>query len=391
LRFIINILTDYYDSFNAFQPRFPNSQRFKELTALIAATHALSFYSLTLQHGVPFQPVSIRVHEDPLSLIEKVLDQNPKSYTKLDDLLSIGRNFVTAGLVTNPSGDESTPQEQDSTIMAERRIISMAVSSALASDDFGTAYSYILTRLTPSSLLPSSISDTTTTTTTSPVKEDISWRAAYNAGRYRSPTTSTESDLNSQINNLSQRMELLSLALILAPSADPLPEVLGAWRRCDEEMTILRNREFQEAEEWDQRGDHSATGGLATVPGGFGPTDRELDAYENAQRQQRKHRYDGSSSRDNGAEAPMGLFDVARGAARAFSKNLTPLQQQRQRQHQHQQQVATEEGEEEEEDLNRSTESLERVRKRDVVSNMVTGGLASGIGWVLGAQPVNNR
>lgn len=384
-----------YDSLNAFQPRFPNSRQFKELTALIAATHALSFYSLTLQHGVPFQPVSIRVHEDPISLIEKVLDQNPKSYTKLDDLLSIGRNFVTAGLLSRLSEDK----EQGSIVIAERRIISMAVSSALASDDFGTAYSYILTRLTPSSLLPSSTS--ATTTTTSPVEEDISWRAAYNAGRYRSPTTSTETDLTSQINNLSQRMELLSLSLILAPSADPLPEVLGAWRRCDEEMTILRNREFQEAEEWDQRGDLqsiAAGGGIATVPGGFGPTDRELDAYENAQRQQRKSRasyYDGSNrggGRD-GAEAPMGLFDVARGAARAFSKNLTPLQQLQQQQRQHQQ-VATEkgvEGVEGEGELSKSTESLERVRKRDVVSNMVTGGLASGIGWVLGAQPVNNR
>uniref|UniRef100_A0A093VE21 Protein transport protein sec39 n=1 Tax=Talaromyces marneffei PM1 TaxID=1077442 RepID=A0A093VE21_TALMA len=381
---------------HAFQPRFSNSKRFKELAALIAATHALSFYSLTLQHGVPFQPVSIRAQEDPLSLIEKVLDQNPKSYTKLDDLLSIGRNFVTAGLVSNR--DESTTQEQGSIILAERRIISMAVTSALASDDFGTAYSYILTRLTPPSLLPSSTSDAATTT--SPVEEDISWRAAYNAGRYRSPTTSTESDLASQINNLSQRMELLSLALILAPSADPLPEVLGAWRRCDEEMTILRNREFQEAEAWDQRGDRQSTGGLATVPGGFGPTDRELDAYENAQRQQQRKSlpsyYDGAT-RDNGAEAPMGLFDVARGAARAFSKNLTPLQQQQQRQqrHHHQQQQLlppTDEGEGEGgEGLSRSTESLERVRKRDVVSNMVTGGLASGIGWVLGAQPVNNR
>jgi len=30
-----------------------------------------------------------------------------------------------------------------------------------------------------------------------------------------------------------------------------------------------------------------------------------------------------------------------------------------------------------------------RVRKRDVVSNMVTGGLKSGLGWVLGAQAVD--
>ncbi|EED20030.1 protein transport protein Sec39, putative [Talaromyces stipitatus ATCC 10500] len=357
---------------NAFQPRFPKSNRFKELTALIAATHALSFYSLTLQHGVPFQPVSIRVHPDPLSLIEKVLDQNSKSYTKLEDLLSIGRNFVTAGLVS----PDKLSQAQQVSLLAERRIISMAISSALAADDFGTAYSYILTRLTPSSLLPSTTSEISTT---SPVEEDISWRAAYNAGRYRSPTLSSESDLTSQITNLSQRMELLSLSLILAPTADPLPEVLGAWRRCDEEMTILRNRESQEAEEWDRRGDQQSF--VSTVPGSFAPTDRELDAYENAQRQKSRG-FKTESGRRFDAEAPLGLFDVARGAARAFSKNLTPLQQ-------HQQQ--TKEVKEEGEEMSKSTESLERerVRKRDVVSNMVTGGLASGIGWVLGAQPVN--
>lgn len=434
-------------SLNAFQSRFSQSEQFKELTALINATHALSFYSLTLQHGVPFQPVSIRIHDDPLSLIEKVLDQNPKSYTKLDDLLSIGRNFVLAGL-----GDlkkTMTAEDQEQVIaVAERRVISMAVSSALASDDFGTAYSYILTRLTPSSLLPSATTETAVTTT-SPVQEDISWRAAYNAGRYRSPTatspSSTGLDLSSQIHNLSQRMELLSLALILAPTADPLPEVLGAWRRCDEEMTILRTREFQEAEEWDRHGDQNmATSGStvsasvsattvpapATIPGGFAPTDQELDAYENEQ--QRKNRiasriydYDGgpagfsnlnmdkkknnnnnrshTAKRYDDEDAPMGLFDVARGAARALSKNLTPLQQQLQRQQQQQQQqdkaqrssqeAGGKGGEEQGDDMSRSTESLERerVRKRDVVSNMVTGGLASGIGWVLGAQPVNNR
>ncbi|OKL60374.1 hypothetical protein UA08_04155 [Talaromyces atroroseus] len=402
---------------NFFQPRFPDSKRFKELVALISATHALSFYSLTLQHGVPFQPVSIRIHGDPLALIEKVLDQNQNSYTKLDDLLSIGRNFVTAGLIKFPvsfgDDDSSTLSQEQALIVAERRIISMAVSSALESDDFGTAYSYILTRLTPPSLMPSSSSSLS-----SPVEEDISWRAAYNAGRYRPPTTTTEQHtLTSQIHNLSQRMELLSLALILAPTADPLPEVLGAWRRCDEEMTLLRARESQEAEEWDSKGDQQ-TAPISIVPGGFGPSDQELDAYENAQRQssrQRSRSYyniSTTTTKNNNEEAPMGLFDVARGAARAFSKNISPLQEQQQQQRQNRLSLSLghgnaeiregrERGEREgegegKEDIEKSLDSLldgadssERVRKRDVVSNMVTGGLASGIGWVLGAQPVN--
>ena len=90
-----------------------------------------------MQHGVPFQPVSIRVHPDPLSLVEKVLDQNSKSYTKLDDLLSIGRNLVAAGLPTKSSSIDAEDQfaheelsEEDARVTAERRITSLAISAA---------------------------------------------------------------------------------------------------------------------------------------------------------------------------------------------------------------------------------------------------------------------
>jgi hypothetical protein len=31
----------------------------------------------------------------------------------------------------------------------------------------------------------------------------------------------------------------------------------------------------------------------------------------------------------------------------------------------------------------------QRVRRRDMVTNAVSGGLASGLGWVLGATPVD--
>ncbi|KAL1971158.1 hypothetical protein VTN77DRAFT_109 [Rasamsonia byssochlamydoides] len=376
------------DILRALQPHFPNSKSLKEIEALIAATHALSFYSLTLQHGVPFQPVSIRVHPDPLSLIEKVLEQNPKSYTKLDDFLSIGRNLVAAGLPTSAREDTHLsdvippPSRDAASVITERRVIFMAVSSALSSNDFGTAYSYIFTRLTPPSLLPSSKS-----ATSSSIEDDISWRAAYQAGRYR-PSESASPNLQSQITNLSQRMELLSLALILAPSPDPLPEILGAWRRCDEEMTVLRSREAEESEEWDRRGDKVAS--LSTVPGGFGPTDKELDAFENEQRQARRAR---ARSHHADEEAPMGLFEVARGAARAFSKNAFPLHASTLSLGGSSQDGSTrrtsEEGSRTDVAEHGESPTPGRMRKRDMVSNMVTGGLASGIGWVLGAQPVN--
>ncbi|KAJ5678137.1 uncharacterized protein N7477_003770 [Penicillium maclennaniae] len=297
-----------YDIVQAFQPHFPDSASFKQIHSLIAATHALSFYALTLQHGVPFQPVSIRVHHDPLSLVEKVLDQNAKSYTKLDDLLSIGRNLVLAGLFTKPDPNETTPQtseplsEQDALVTAERRIISLAISSALSSNDFGTAYSYILTRLTPPSLLSTS----SPLLNTPSVPDDISWRAVYNAGRYRSTTPNPSIPLQSQISHLSQRMELLSLALALVPSPDPLPEILGAWRRCDEEMTSLRARELSEEDAWDTKGDT-----LSSVPGGFGPSDSERDAFD-TERQRAARRARARATNSHSHEAPMGLFEVAR-------------------------------------------------------------------------------
>jgi hypothetical protein len=352
---------------------------------LIAATHALSFYSLTLQHGVPFQPVSIRVHHDPLSLVEKVLDQNSKSYTKLDDLLSIGRNLVFAGLQTSASLTETTDRfstepftEADALVTSERRITSLAISSALTSNDFGTAYSYILTRLTP----PSALSTASPLLTPPTIPDDITWRAVYNAGRHRpsSPTTSTT--LQSQITHLSQRMELLSLALALTPTPDPLPEILGAWRRCDEELSSLRAREQQEEDLWDAKGDNA----LSTVPGGFGPTDSERDAFDTAQqRVARRARARAAMPNSHPHEAPMGLFEVARGAAMALHKNAFPLRGAGSG-------SAAESARgpaDGERPLSPEDESEGRVRKRDMVSNMVTGGLASGLGWVLGAEPVN--
>ncbi|KAL4811457.1 Sec39 domain-containing protein [Aspergillus unguis] len=389
-----------YEILQTFQPHFSDSKSLKQIQALISATHALSFYALTLQHGVPFQPVSIRVHPDPLSLLEKVLDQNPKSYTKLDDLLSIGRNLVLAGYSPRAADDTDahshytrrpTLSQEDALITAERRIMSLAISSALSSNDFGTAYSYILTRLSPptSSSIPA---------TSSSLKDDIAWRAVYNAGRYR-PTSSpsTPPTLQTQITHLSQRMELLSLSLILTPTPDPLPEILGAWRRADEELSLLRAQENAEEDAWDTKGDRIQTT-QSVLPGGFNQPDTEQDAYETRQVHARRAARAAHHTRLDSGEAPMGLFEVARGAARALHKNVNssfPLRSaptsgsaSASANMSTSSSMSFVEGDDENPNGDEGDET-ERVRKRDMVSNMVTGGLASGIGWVLGAQPVN--
>ena len=76
----------------------------------------------------------------------------------------------------------------------------------------------------------------------------------------------------------------------------------------------------------------------------------------------------------------MGLFDVARGAAQAFSKNAFPLKGAA---------GSSASGVIRERPASMmSDDSGEgRVRKRDMVASAVTGGLASGIGWVIGAPP----
>ncbi|KAF2101383.1 secretory pathway Sec39 [Rhizodiscina lignyota] len=370
------------DIISAFKGSFPNSPAFRRCDALLAATHALSFYSLTLQHGVPFQPVNIRVSQDPLSLLHRVLEQNPQSYSKLDDLISIGQNLVSAGLMhpsttsdNAPANDPPVEQTEMLKSKAERRVIDMAIEQALAEDDFETAYSYVVNRLNPSEVSPS------TNGVDEETEDDLSWRAAFLAGRHRSATDLSSSRISTGsaqlrkpgLRRLEQRMELLSQALLLAPPSH-LSEVLAAWRRCEEEMSALLAQESEEEQSFDDRADKR-------LPGAFGPS-LSLSPVQTRR----------EVGRGAVEEAPMGLFDVARGAAAAFSRSAFPLHGAR-----------TQAKPSENMDYRDPQRSLsgagsdngsvhsgtERVRKRDIVANAATNALTSGIGWVLGATPVN--
>lgn len=372
------------DLIKAFKSSLDDTAEFEHLEYLIKATHSLSFYQLTLQHGVPFQPVSIRVSNDPLSLIEKVLDQNNKAYTKLDDLLGIARNLVLADLPI-PMTQDFAPGEPiplDRRLFeAEHRVTYSAIKAALADNDFDTAYSLITTRL---AISPNQNSNTNFT-------DDTSWRAAYSAGKYR-PTTSSP-NIHAQISSLQKRMDLLSTALTLAPTSDPLPEILSTWRRCEEELDNLKSQALQEERAHDAASDQ-------VLPGAFGLSDRDLDANETRRLLESRRAYNSTTSGPSyEEEAPMGLFDVARGAASALRKNAFPLGgAQRQtgkvrdtapvtgRQSMDGSMRSSGEGERPD-----SSDGQQRVRKRDMLSNAVTGGLVSGMSWVLGAPPSNRQ
>ena len=300
--------------------------------------------------------MNIRAHPNPLVLIDKVLDQNTKSYTKLDDLLEIGRNLVRAGLVRPEKFLSTFPTTKDQLMFdVERRVIAKAIEASLLEEDFDTAYSYVVNRLS-SPQTDGSVEQLSS-------QENVLWQAAYQAGRHRPKNDGGPSELR----RLEQNMELLSQALQLAPQSQ-LEEVLATWRECEANMNVVLARETVEEKIWNDMGDRG-------LPGTF-TADDVVPHVQPARETTRKAMNE---------EAPMGLFDVARGAAAALSKSAFPLRDQRQLGSARR--GVTETGANPLRPSSPSSEGQdgeERVRKRDMVSNMVTGGLASGIGWVLG-------
>jgi hypothetical protein len=161
-------------------------------------------------------------------------------------------------------------------------------------------------------------------------------------------------------------MDLLSSALLLAPPAH-LEQVLSVWLECETEMTSLLAAEADADLRF-----NDAANRRSGLPGTF-------DADALTLQPQRREMGRGAAE-----EAPMGLFDVARGAAAAFSKSAFPLGkagggggsvEAR----------GSMDGRESRASMDLSESGHdERVRKRDLIANTASGALASGLGWVLG-------
>ncbi|KAK4203915.1 Sec39 domain-containing protein [Triangularia verruculosa] len=297
----------------AFPETLPKSHPLaKKVEALLQATHALSEYRLVLKQGEPFTPIVLRVHSDPISIIGKILEQNPKSYTRLQDFLGLGSRMVQAGLVkpsTVPHSPSSLCHPPD---QVSQRITAMCIDAALTEEDFETAYSYVVTRLESSSSSPGQQQD------------DYSWRVALQAGKHRRtsktvrPTHYRTSSANPEIRHLEQRIECLSVALRIAPPAT-LQEILNVYRRAEEELDAAIKAEEEEEDEWDWKGD-SMTGSGTIMPGGFASSNTTL-----VQPRTKSIISGGGRRADKEEEAPMSLFDLARATGLTAPKNLSAL------------------------------------------------------------------
>ncbi|CAK7235606.1 hypothetical protein SEUCBS140593_009337 [Sporothrix eucalyptigena] len=422
--------------------------------ALIVATHGLCDYRLVLKQGEPFTPVVLRVHTDPLSIVGKVLEQNPKSYTNIQSLLAIAINIVDAGLTVRDKAGKSalTPEQAPlQRAMAERRVTAMCIDAALNEDDFETAYSYVMSRLAANAESPT-VTAAAAAATSSAANQGVtvdtwSWRAALEAGKYRRtertvrPTHLGTASANLEIRHLEQRIECLATALRIAPS-DTLQEILNAYRRCEEELEAAVKAEDEQENAWDEAADQSwqqqeaadkrrrrirhssgtgmpgsfadldgsgtpsrsntplasrvAAAAAAAATSTYGGQASSRSGPGQARKQPQRHQRQQSASATD--DAPLSLFDLSRATARAASRNFSALSSLRQTR----QLVGLGGGSGDGDDGSSSHsrgESLHdddqadgsgpHVRKRDQLRDAAMGTLTSGVGWLIGAQPVD--
>lgn len=327
------------------------------MEALISAAHALSTYKLVLKQGEPFTPVMLRVHSDPISIIEKVLAQNKGAYTRLSEFLEMGINLLNAGFLARgrTSSSRLEPSDFDAEAgQAEKRILSFCISAALKEDDFETAYSYVVSRL--GNLDRASTND------------PWSWRAALEAGQYvrtsksQLPTHLGISSGNPEIRHLEQRLECLATALRVAP-VDSLQGVLENFLQCEEhlERAIADEAAKEAAVE---------ASSLKDIPGSF-------ETFDPAKAYAPRNGTASTTSRQ-GEDAPMSLFDLSRATAHVAQRNFTALSSLR---------GLTQSSTDNPEDVNKESQATDtRTRKRDQFREAATGTLVSGVGWLIGAN-----
>ncbi|KAF4121771.1 protein transport protein SEC39 [Geosmithia morbida] len=332
----------------------------KRIESLMSAAHSLSGYRLVLKKGEPFRPVVLRVHSDPISIIDKVLEQNAGAYTRLQEFLEIGMNMIIAGFFNDDKkqlGVSPDPQKQDAAMeQAEKRIVAACIFAALREDDFETAYSYVASRL----------GDLDQTA------DEWSWKAALKAGEYirtsntRQPTHLGTSSANPEIRHLEQRLDCLATALRVAP-ASQLQPILEVFRRCEEQLDSAIADEAEREAAWDTAGD------MQNLPGSYDmPTSTK--AYPSRNKPV-------SAAARQAEEAPMSLFDLSRATARIAQRNLTSLSSLKGLAHGSTQSKTLE-------PLGQERE--ERVRRRDQFREAATGTLVSGVGWLIGANVSRN-
>ncbi|TQS38235.1 hypothetical protein Golomagni_01265 [Golovinomyces magnicellulatus] len=370
------------DILRAFPNTLSKSTELEKMEKLLQVTSDIGLYRLVLKKGEPFRPINLRCHEDPILILGKILEQNPASYKKVTEFINMAKIMVQAGLIKN--GDKRSNKKQvgyeEMLIIAESRIVSMCIDAALFEDDFEVAFSYVTVRL--KNIIASVRTQVLDMRQNKCIQDatylanegnDWLWRAALQAGRYcQSTETQNFNEMNDtrgkrlDIVNLEKRIDCISQALQLAPKG-ALQEILNVYHQCEEELNSILEKETED-ERYFQDDDQRMPGGFIRTPS-------------------RQAKIRSSSLIDE--EKPVSLFDLSRAGMMRAQSGLSAFSMLKGKLTENERVTTGKKPEAAVGSDESGTDALagrERVmRKRDQLKNAAVGGLASGVGWLIGA------
>jgi neuroblastoma-amplified sequence len=187
----------------------PSNRIIKEQEFIEATSRICSFH-VTSRPGIPISPIEIRLIKDRLSLVSRVLSSNTEAYKHTEVILDLVRKLGFRG---------------DST--AEIKTLAMISDVALQNEDFDRAYK-----------IDKQIIDFITGLKDGGVDvgaevEEVCWVACYQLGR------------QPEFEDVQKKLYLLGYALQLCPP-ERMIDILGAWRRVDQEDLDIRTEELND-------------------------------------------------------------------------------------------------------------------------------------------------
>ncbi|KIM47883.1 hypothetical protein M413DRAFT_62794 [Hebeloma cylindrosporum] len=187
----------------------------KEMEFIKATSRICSFNVLSAP-GIPISPIEIRLTNDRLSLISRVLSSNNDAYKHTQVILDLGHQLG---------------YRHDT--VAELKILAMLADTALQAEDFSRAYENSGRMVEAVSRLRSArgsdLDDTKWKTAS-----EVCWIACFQLGR------------QPEFPELSKKMKLLGYALELCPP-DKIHDILMAWRKLQSEDIVSREERLHQS------------------------------------------------------------------------------------------------------------------------------------------------
>lgn len=179
------------------------TERIVKEKEFIEATSRIVSFNVVSRGGVPITPLEIRLTQDKLSLISRVIGSTSDAYKHVDMVIDLADKLGFRG---DPS--------------AEAAILAMTADAALQAENFNLAQE-TCTRLVKLVLALRFSTDEEQARRA----QNVAWLACYQLGRQ---PEYTETD---------KKRILLGRALELCPP-EQMPDVLAAWRKLDSEMRL---------------------------------------------------------------------------------------------------------------------------------------------------------